>query len=138
MKAIVIINPGNPTGAILSSETIQKIIEFSVKRRLVVIADEVYRQNIYKEGAKFVSFRKVLETMSSEYKNNCELASLHSVSKGLLGECGLRGGYMYVHNFNPDIMQQLVKLKSINLCSNSVGQVMVDLMCNPPLEGVSE
>jgi hypothetical protein len=36
------------------------------------------------------------------------------------------------------VIQQLVKLKSINLCSNSVGQVMVDLMCKPPLEGVSE
>jgi len=40
---------------------------------------------------------------------------------------------LYIHNFNPEITQQLVKLKSINLCSNSVGQVMVDLMCNPPL-----
>lgn len=45
---------------------------------------------------------------------------------------------MYAHNFNPAVMQQLVKLKSINLCSNSIGQVMVDLMCNPPLEGVSD
>lgn len=76
--------------------------------------------------------------MSDEYKNKCELASLHSTSKGLLGECGLRGGYLYIHNFNPEVTQQLVKLKSINLCSNSVGQVMVDLMCNPPLEGVSD
>lgn len=44
---------------------------------------------------------------------------------------------MYIHNFNPEVTQQLVKLKSINLCSNSVGQVMVDLMCNPPLQDVS-
>lgn len=76
--------------------------------------------------------------MPAEYKNTCELVSLHSVSKGLLGECGLRGGYMYVHNFNPEITNQLVKLKSINLCSNSIGQLMVDLMCNPPLQDVQE
>jgi alanine transaminase len=76
--------------------------------------------------------------MPAEYKNACELVSLHSVSKGLLGECGLRGGYMYVHNFNPEITNQLVKLKSINLCSNSIGQLMVDLMCNPPLQDVQE
>lgn len=76
--------------------------------------------------------------MSQDIQTNCQLASLHSTSKGLLGECGLRGGYLYVHNFNPEVVQQLVKLKSINLCSNSVGQVMVDLMCNPPLSGVSE
>ena len=45
---------------------------------------------------------------------------------------------MYVHNFNPEITNQLVKLKSINLCSNSIGQLMVDLMCNPPLQDVQE
>lgn len=71
MKAIVVINPGNPTGAILSSETISQIIDFSVKNRIVVIADEVYRQNIYKEGAKFVSMRSVLETMDAKTKNAC-------------------------------------------------------------------
>ena len=71
-------------------------------------------------------------------KNNCELASLHSVSKGLLGECGLRGGYMYLHNFNPLVVDQLAKLKSINLCSNSIGQLMVELMVNPPVSGVSD
>lgn len=41
IKAIVIINPGNPTGSILNTETIQKVIEFSVRNKLVVIADEV-------------------------------------------------------------------------------------------------
>jgi aspartate/methionine/tyrosine aminotransferase len=138
IKAIVVINPGNPTGSILSTDTIAKIIEFSVRNRIVVIADEVYRENVYKEGTSFVSFRKVLETLGKEVRENCELASLHSVSKGLLGECGLRGGYLYLHNFNPLVVDQLVKLKSINLCSNSIGQMMVELMVNPPTEGVSQ
>lgn len=137
VKAIVVINPGNPTGSILSADTIAKILEFSVRNRIVVIADEVYRENIYKEGASFISFRKVLETLGEETRKNCELASLHSVSKGLLGECGLRGGYLYLHNFNPAVVDQLVKLKSINLCSNSIGQMMVELMVNPPIHGVS-
>ena len=38
-KSLVVINPGNPTGSILSEDTIKKILEFSVKNRLVVIAD---------------------------------------------------------------------------------------------------
>lgn len=41
MKALAVINPGNPTGAILNGETIRKVIEFSVKNKLVIIADEV-------------------------------------------------------------------------------------------------
>lgn len=76
--------------------------------------------------------------MGQEYRDNCELASLHSVSKGFLGECGMRGGYLYLHNFNPAVYEQIVKLKSINLCSNVSGQIMVDCMVNPPIEGVSK
>ena len=135
---MVIINPGNPTGTILSEETIANIIKFATKNNLVLIADEVYRDNIYKPGAKFTSFRKALNKQSEDLKNTCELVSLNSVSKGILGECGLRGGYMEIHNLSPEVQAQLLKLKSIFLCSNSVGQIMVDLMCNPPIEGVSK
>ena len=71
--------------------------------------------------------------MAPKYKDHCELASLHSVSKGLTGECGLRGGYTYLHNFNPYVWEQFLKLKSINLCSNTIGQSTVDLLVNPPL-----
>jgi alanine transaminase len=41
VKALVIINPGNPTGSILSKDTIEKVLEFSVRNKLVVVADEV-------------------------------------------------------------------------------------------------
>jgi alanine transaminase len=49
VKALVIINPGNPTGAILSADSIKKIIEFAVKNRLPLIIDEVYRENTYEK-----------------------------------------------------------------------------------------
>jgi alanine transaminase len=98
----------------------------------------VYRENIYKEGAKFASFRKVLHSMGPEYDNVCELVSLNSISKGFLGECGLRGGYMELHNLSPEFHQELVKLKSIFLCSNSLGQCMVELLVNPPVKDVAK
>lgn len=59
--------------------------------------------------------------MGDPYKKNVELISLNSVSKGLLGECGLRGGYMEAHNLDPFVNDILYKLKSIELCSNTVG-----------------
>merc|ERR1712224_391696 len=61
-----------------------------------------------------------------------EVASFHSLSKGFLGECGVRGGYVAFENFDPEIMQQMIKLKSIELCSNTVGQLSVGLMVRPP------
>jgi aspartate/methionine/tyrosine aminotransferase len=47
-----------------------------------------------------VSVREALEGMDKQYKDDVEVISLHSCSKGLLGECGLRGGYMETHNLS--------------------------------------
>ena len=113
------------------------IIKFAVSKKLIVIADEVYRENVY-NGTEFQSFRKILGKMGGGYERICELASLHSVSKGLLGEGGLRGGYMYIHNFKSEIREQLATMKIHHPGPNTIGQVMVELMVNPPLDGVTK
>lgn len=56
------------------------------------MADEVYQANIYTDSFPFHSFKKVLKSMGSAY-DSLELFSFHSVSKGMFGECGRRGGY---------------------------------------------
>lgn len=89
----------------------------------MIIADEVYQANIYTEEKPFISFRKVLAELGDPYRDNVELISLHSVSKGLMGECGLRGGYFEAHNFDIFANDMIYKLKSIELCSNTIGQV---------------
>lgn len=61
--------------------------------------------------------------------NQVELVSYHSTSKGLLGECGLRGGYMELENIDPYVQAQILKLRTITLCPNSVGQLCVTLHC---------
>ena len=66
-----------------------------------------------------------------------ELISYHSTSKGLMGECGLRGGYMELENIDPYVQGQILKLRTICLCSNTVGQLMTEVMVNPPKEGVN-
>jgi aspartate/methionine/tyrosine aminotransferase len=66
-KAILIINPGNPTGYTLSPKTIAKVLEFAVSHRLLVIADEVFRENIDQDTA-FKSCRSVLETLSPQVR----------------------------------------------------------------------
>lgn len=92
IKAMVVINPGNPTGAILNKESLKEIIQFAEEKKLLIISDEVYQENIY-EG-EFFSIKKV----ASEMNSKVALASFHSLSKGIFGECGLRGGYMEMSN----------------------------------------
>lgn len=61
---------------------------------ILLLSDEVYQRNVYAEGAEFISAKKIAcETPGCE---NLELVSFHSTSKGLIGECGRRGGYMEV------------------------------------------
>ncbi|KAL8439725.1 hypothetical protein Efla_002627 [Eimeria flavescens] len=63
------------------------------------------------------------------------LFSFHSSSKGLVGECGFRGGCMLVENVEEGVKQQLYKLSSMSLCSNVFGQLMMCNVCNPPRKG---
>jgi aspartate/methionine/tyrosine aminotransferase len=79
--------------------------------------------------------RKVLHEMGEPYRDSVELISFNSVSKGMMGECGLRGGYFETHNLPTRAEEMIYKLKSIELCSNTIGQAAVELMINPPKKG---
>lgn len=130
------INPGNPTGQVLSRNNIEQIIMLAHQHSVMILADEVYQNNIYSAHSKFISFRQVLKELGPPYADEVELISYHSVSKGLMGECGLRGGYMEVKNLPTAAEDNFYKLKSIELCSNTIGQLAVQLMVNPPTKGV--
>ena len=132
VKAICIINPGNPTGAVLDEKNIAMVLEFAREHGLAVLADEVYQENIYLPGDKFVSFAQVLEARKI---NDVSLFSFHSCSKGFLGECGVRGGYFECRNVPADVAAQILKLQSVSLCSNLAGQVATYAMIRPPKPG---
>ncbi|KAJ3076812.1 hypothetical protein HDU99_001303, partial [Rhizoclosmatium hyalinum] len=135
VRALCLINPGNPTGQCLSWDNMKEIVAFCKKERLVLLADEVYQTNIYKpEELPFHSFKKVVKSMGPEY-NDFELISFHSVSKGMIGECGRRGGYFECTNIDSKVMAEFYKICSISLCPPVQGQLMVGLMTNPPKEG---
>ncbi|EEY66057.1 alanine aminotransferase 2 [Phytophthora infestans T30-4] len=134
VRAMAVINPGNPTGQCLSEKNIEEIIKFCKKEDILILADEVYQENVYAEGKKFFSFKKVLRDMGKEY-DDVELISFHSTSKGFTGECGRRGGYMELVNIDEGAKDQFYKLMSVNLCSNIEGQLVVGMMTNPPQPG---
>lgn len=130
--AIAVINPGNPTGAVLSKENIRMVIRFAKANNLAIMADEVYQENVYAAGLKFHSFAQVMHELGEK---EVTLFSFHSVSKGFLGECGHRGGYMEVRNMPDDVYGEMIKLQSIGLCSNVDGQLVTYLMVAPPQPG---
>lgn len=131
VRALVVINPGNPTGSVLSHECLREIVRVCREERLVLLADEVYQENIYDARSRpFVSAKRVVCELGLQ--EDVELFSFHSTSKGLLGECGRRGGYYECSGIDPAVMAQLFKVASVSLCSNVLGQLMVGLMVDPP------
>jgi aspartate/methionine/tyrosine aminotransferase len=132
VKAICVLNPGNPTGSVLDRDNIAMLIRFAKTHDLAILADEVYQENVYLQGDTFVSFARV---MVEQGETEVSLFSFHSCSKGFLGECGQRGGYMEVRNIPADVVAQITKLQSVSLCSNLTGQVATYCMVRPPKPG---
>ena len=111
VRAIVVINPGNPTGNCLSRGQQNDIVSdagccprprsrlvvtcacnpkheqvsFCQRNKMVLMADEVYQENVY-EG-QWTSFKRVACEMGVASSPDFQLISFHSVSKGFLGEC---------------------------------------------------
>lgn len=132
VRAICVINPGNPTGSVMDYDNIAMVIRFAKAHNLSILADEVYQENIYLAGDKFTSFAKVMAEMGEQ---DVSLFSFHSCSKGFFGECGQRGGYMEIRNVPADVVAQILKLQSVGLCSNLTGQMVTYCMVNPPKPG---
>jgi len=128
VMGLVVINPSNPTGTVLTRQEMEEIVRFCEKNRLVILADEVYQENIYSDEKPFISFRKV----AADLNVSIEVFSFHSASKGIKGNCGFRGGMVHCMNLDNDVMAQLYKLFSLSLCANTVGQAIMAAQLTPP------
>ena len=114
-RAIVVINPNNPTGAVYSRATLQAIAELAERHHLVVFADEIYDQILY-DNAEFVPMATLVQSTLC--------ATLSGLSK-VYRACGYRVGWV---SFSGEVeaaqeyLSAIDKLSSLRLCSNVPGQ----------------
>ncbi|KAI0244165.1 alanine transaminase [Massospora cicadina] len=108
VRALVVINPSNPTGHCMTFDNMKQVVELCREENLLLLVDEVYQENVYhKHDRPFHSFKKVVRSLGEEYAD-FELISFHSVSKGVAAECGRRGGYFELTGIDPRFMLDLV------------------------------
>jgi alanine transaminase len=131
VKAFVAVNPGNPTGTVLSRTDMKRIIDLCETEGIVLIGDEVYQENVY-GNVEWVSFKKV----ASEMHSKVQLVSVNSISKGFFGECGHRCGYFEFTNVDDGVIRTFHKLMSLQLPANSAGQLLMSVLTNPPIGSV--
>ena len=114
-KAIVVINPNNPSGAVYDRETLNGIVELAERHHLVVLADEIYDQMVY-DDAEFIPMATLV--------NNTVCLTFSGLSK-IYRACGYRVGWCV---FSGELDQAaeyihgMELLSALRLCSNVPGQ----------------
>ncbi|CAH0584576.1 unnamed protein product [Chrysodeixis includens] len=132
VRAIVVINPGNPTGQVLTRENIEEVIKFAYRRDLFILADEVYQENIVSKP--FHSFKKVMHEMGAPY-SGMELASFVTCSKGWAAECGLRAGFVELLRLQPRVAAAFRSARAVMQCPTVLGQCALDCAMKRPVPG---
>ena len=114
-KAIVVINPNNPTGAIYSDEILQQIVDVAREHNLVVMADEIYDRVLY-DGHTHTSIASLADDVF--------FVTMNGLSKNYRA-CGYRAGWMVLSGAKEaakDYIEGLVMLASMRLCANAPAQ----------------
>ncbi|MBU3606255.1 pyridoxal phosphate-dependent aminotransferase [Polynucleobacter sp. MWH-Creno-3A4] len=117
-KAIVVINPNNPTGAIYSKEVLLEITKIAREHGLILFADEIYDKMLYDEE-KHIS----LASLSTDVV----VITFNGLSKNYRS-CGYRAGWMVVSGDKEmvrDYIEGLNMLASMRLCANVPGQYAI-------------
>ncbi|MDR0372776.1 MAG: aminotransferase class I/II-fold pyridoxal phosphate-dependent enzyme [Nitrososphaerota archaeon] len=129
-RAIVLINPNNPTGAVYDRKTVKEILDIAGEHNLPVISDEIYDQLTYEK--QFVSAANVT--------TDVPVVSLNGFSK-VYQMTGWRLGYMYFKGEN----KQLNALKDgvekqcrIRICANTPVQIAATAALNGPQDFVKD
>ena len=114
-RAIVIINPNNPTGAVYTRERLERIARIAGKRGLVVLSDEIYDQMVY-PGAEFVPMATLCR--------DTLCATFSGLSK-VYRACGYRVGWVAFSGTldrAKEYLSAMDLLAALRLCSNVPGQ----------------
>ena len=117
-RALVIINPNNPTGAVYSREVLAALAGIAERRHLVLCADEIYDEMLY-DGAEFVPLAALARQA---------LCLTFSGLSKVYRACGLRVGWLVFSGEREharDYIQAVELLASLRLCSNVPGQFAV-------------
>ena len=117
-RAIVIINPNNPTGALYPPELLQEIVALARQHGLIIYADEVYDKVLY-DGATHTSIASLSEDVLT--------ITFNGLSKNYRS-CGYRAGWMVVSGDKKDAtdyIEGLDMLASMRLCANVPGQYAI-------------
>ncbi len=117
-KALVVINPNNPTGALYPREMLLELVEIARQHQLIVFADEIYDKTLF-DGNTHTSIASLADDVL--------FLTFNGLSKNYRS-CGYRAGWMVVSGNKRqahDYIEGLGMLASMRLCANTPGQLAI-------------
>jgi len=121
-RAILVSNPGNPTGVIYTVDEMKMLAEIAREKNIFIVADEVYREFVY-DGLDYTSFGNFKEIED-------RVILIDSVSKRF-SACGARIGCII--SKNAELMGQVMKLAQGRLCVPTLEQVGAAALYSTPV-----
>lgn len=124
-KAILLINPNNPTGAVYPREIVEKIAEIARENRLIVLSDEIY-DRLLMDGYTHDS--------TAEVAPDLPVVTFNGLSKSHV-ICGFRCGWLCVSgpdDFSHPLIEAIQKLAAMRLCGNALTQLVIPAALNDP------
>ena len=119
-KALVIINPNNPTGALYPKEILEKIVDIARRHELIIFSDEIY-DRLVMDGEQHISIASLAPDLLC--------VTFSGLSKSHMA-CGFRVGWM-IFSGNKEIgrsyMEGVNMLSNMRLCSNVPGQSIIQI-----------
>ncbi|MDO5590981.1 MAG: aminotransferase class I/II-fold pyridoxal phosphate-dependent enzyme [Lachnospiraceae bacterium] len=117
-KAIVVINPNNPTGMLYPKEILEEIVQVAREAGIMVFADEIY-DRLVMDGLEHTSLASLADDIPVVTMNG--LSKSHCL-------CGYRCGWMAIsgpRELTEDYRQGIIQLTSLRLCANTLGQIVI-------------
>ena len=117
-KAIVIINPNNPTGALYPREILEKIVDIARENGLIIFSDEIY-DRLVMDGLEHVS--------TASLAPDLPVVTMNGLSKSHL-VCGFRCGWMVLsgpRHLTEEYRKGIIQMTSLRLCANTLPQLVI-------------
>jgi len=124
-RAIVLINPNNPTGALYPRELLEQIVQIARENQLVIFSDEIYDRLVMDD---------LEHVPTATLAPDLLVVTMNGLSKSHI-ICGFRCGWMVISGqkeIAADFIAGLVQLSAMRLCANALTQLVIPAALNDP------
>ncbi|XP_071409824.1 alanine aminotransferase 1-like [Pithys albifrons albifrons] len=129
-SVLCVVNPGDPTGHVLSRRDMEAMLALAAEETLLLLADEVEQERAFDPERPFLSFRRVLAESGLPLSASVQLVSFFSLSKGIAGG-GFRAGFFDLVNIDQSVLRGFYTW-GLSVYPSILGQAMLDVAMDTP------